>query len=419
MLAFTVVDAYAVVSTQVQGAQTVAKVCDYNYINLDEIKNTRNATKYEIDNSTIYINNFSDWQDWNAVVEFGTKVHLDIKNLSSKNNGEKLNLVTAEDEVKVTVKDTDNLYKINFRAAGNDLFLNLVRETDYKKVFKDGRGVFLENIRSSNPDNKMLYAMDRAATISGINSVMNSAYHFNPIILMNPVKTINRAELLNLLSPINAGAGAEVDYIFSDKTNNYAGHFYIANEHKDLAFKVKLNFNSFSYRDDFNDFDGTSYGIDVRAKQYVKNFWFDGIFGINRSVFDADSIYMNGNAINDPKGMSEYARLSTGYDYKNFNDFVFSPFVGVLYQRVSVAELSDKDTNLNAGLMGRYNFTIDGIRYEYAMSVAIDEKAKLNLETNIGFVSVFDNAGTYVVAGAFRDDFGVNYKLSVNAKISF
>ncbi len=415
---FIITDTYAVVPVQVLGTQTVAQVCNYDYIALDEIKATV-ADKYRFDKSVVFINDFSDWQNWNADVEFGTNVYLDIKNLSSKNNGQKLEHVSSANVVNVFVKDADNLYKVNFNAAGSDLFFNLVRETDYKKVFKDSRGAFLENIRLNHPDDKMLSAMDSALTITEINSVMNSAYHFNPMILMNPIKTLNRAVLIDLLSGTNKGVGADIDYIFSDKTSNYGGHLYIANKYKDLFFKIGLNLNRFSYSDNFNDFDGMVYGLDIRVKQYIDTFWLDGIAGINQSVFNADNIYVNGDITDNPKGVSEYARLSIGYDYKDFDDFVFAPFVGVLFQNNFVSGFSDRNMNLHTGLLGKYDFVMDGMKYEYAASVATDEKANWNIETKIGFVSVVDNAGAYVGFSAFRNEFGTNYKLSVNGKMYF
>ena len=412
------VDECVAVSIQDYGGHTTALVCNYDYINFKEIKETV-ADKYRFDNSVVFIDDFSDWQNWVADVEFGTDVYLNIKNLSSENNGQKLEHVSSANFVNVHVRDADNMYKVNFSAAGSDLFFNLVRETDYKKVFKDSRGTFLENIRLNHPDDKMLSAMDGALTMTEMNSVMNLAYHFNPIILMNPIKTLNRAVLVDFVSEANNGVGADVDYIFSDKTNNYGGHIYIANKYDDSFFKIGLNLNRFSYSDNFNDFDGFAYGLDVRAKQYVKSFWLDGMLGVNRSAFNAGNVYVNGGITDNPKGMSEYARLSIGYDYKDFDDFVIAPFVGVLFQNTSISGFSDRNVNLHTGLQGKYDFVMDGMKYEYVASVATDEKANWNLETKIGFVSVVDNAGAYVGIAAFRDEFGTNYKLSVNGKMYF
>lgn len=416
LLVFVGVDAVAALPKEYSDGRFTAFVYNYDYINLDEIK-AADADKYRIDNSVVYINDFYDWQNWDADVEFGTNVRLNIKNLSSKNNGQKLEHISSTDVVNVS--DADNLYKVNLSTAGSDLFVNLVRETDYQKVFKDSRGAFLENIRLNHPDDKMLVAMDNALTMTEVNSIMDSSYHFYPMILMNPVKTLNRAVLIDFLSEANDGVSVDVDYMFSNKINNYGGRVYIANKYNDLFFKIGLNFNRFSYSDNFNDFDGVAYGLDVRAKQYIKSFWLDGILGINRAAFNADNIYVNGDVSDNPKGMSEYARISIGYDIKRVSDFVLSPFAGLMFQKSDIMGLSDSDINLHTGITGKYNFVMDGIKYEYAASIATDEKANWNVETNIGFVSVVDDAGAYVGIGAFRDEFGTNYKLSINGKMYF
>ncbi|MBR5355090.1 MAG: autotransporter domain-containing protein [Alphaproteobacteria bacterium] len=409
---------YALVPVEDMGTYTKATIYNYDYINFTEIKNTV-ANEYWFDNSVVFIEDFSDWQNWVANVHFGTNVYFRIKNLGMSNNGEKLENVPASDEVNVSVGDADNLYTVSFTHASGNLFLNLTRETDYTKIFRDSRGTFLENLRINHPNDKMLSAMDRAGSMSEINSAMNSSYHFNPIILTTPIKTLNRAALLNFLSEFRTGIGADVDYITSDKTNNYGGHLYFADKYKDLYFKIGLNLNRFSYKDNANEFTGMAYGIDVRARQYLDNFWMDGIFGISRINFDADYIYSNGGTSNNPTGMSEYTRFSLGYDVKHVSDFVLSPFIGMMLQKSDVMGMSDSDINLHTGLNAKYDFIMDGIKYEYGANLATDDEAHFNLGINVGFLSVVDNAGAHFGIDMFQDDFGTNYKFSVNANLRF
>lgn len=416
-VAFVVTDCFASISLSVSATGISADVTGNE--TLAAIKDS-GATSYTIHNANISINNFSDWQNWNADVNLNSAVCLYINHVDTASNGTEISHISNVNVVDVIVKDP--LYKImRFSPSSYSTaeYLVLIRETDYSKVFKDSRGTFLENIRLNHPDDKMLSAMDKLSAVSEMNSVMNSAYHFNPMILMNPIKTLNRAVLTDFISEVNSGFGADFDYIFSDKTNNYGGHIYVADKYKDSFFKIGLNLNRFSYSDNFNDFDGMAYGLDIRAKQYVQSFWFDGIFGVNRSVFNADNIYVNGDIKDNPKGLSEYARLSIGYDIKHVSDFVLSPFAGLMFQKSDIMGLSDSDINLHTGITGKYNFVMDGIKYEYGASIATDEKANWNIETKIGFVSVVDNAGAYVGISAFRDEFATNYKLSVNAKICF
>ena len=405
--------------------QRVAQINNGGTFYFNDIKNTV-ADKYDFADSVVIIDNFSDWQNWSVDeddVTWGTGVSLHINNLDISAGGEVIRYVepTSSNQPNITIKDTYDLYKTDLKVLSSDnVFLTSVRETNYEKVFKDSRGALLTNIRANNQNDKMLMAMDRARNIDEINSIMNSAYHFNPIILMNPVKTINRSAMLNFLTDENdTGTGANIDYLGSDKLNNFGGHLYIADRYDDLYFKIGLDINRFSYSDNFNDFDGLAYGIDLRAKQYIDKIWLDGILGINRATFNADNIYDNGNVANNPKGMSEYARFSIGYDYTKFNDFVLSPFVGFLFQNSDIMNQNDADINLHGGISGKYAFVMDGIKYEYGAFMATDEDMNWNVGANVGFVSVVDYAGANFGINAFKDEFGINYKFTIKAKLSF
>lgn len=394
---------------------SVLEISNFDYIDFDDIRSTSDD-EYRISKSSIYIQNFSDWQNWEANITLETEVSLYINNIDISYNGEKIANISDVDGVDIIVKDP--MYRAD-RQNSEDVFLKLVRETDYTKIFRDSRGTFLENIRLNHPDDKTLLAMDNADNMYAINSIMNSSYHFNPLVLMNPIKTINRAVLIDFLSETNSGVGADIDYVLSDKMDDYAGHIYIADKYEDLYFKIGVNLNRFSYSDNFNEFDGFSYGLDVLARQYFNDFWLDGLVGVNRTNFNADYIYIDSDNIHNPKGISEYTRLSVGYDYKHVSDFVISPFVGFLFQNTKVLGVSDNEVNLHTGLNGKYSIIMDGIKYEYGVTVATDEKADFNVGANIGFLSVLDGAGAHVRINVFKNELGVNYKLSINTKVQF
>ena len=414
-------DIYAEVPKGVISGHVTALVHDYDRINFDEIRTTV-AEKYNFKNSSVVINNFQDWQTWVADVEFESGVVFYIENLELSANGTKIEHVVNTDIFNLTVKGPNVLYKTKLvtEEGSSSVILNMVRETNYEKVFNDSRGKFLENIRQNNPDDRLLSVMDAARNMEEINSAMNSSYHFNPMVLMNPVKTINRGDLLGLfMNEQDLGAGIDVDYVFSNKLNDYGAHAYVSSKYNDLYFKIGGSLNHFSYKDNINEFDGAVYGLDIRAKQYIENIWLDGIVGINHAVFNVDNIYTDGNITNKPSGNSKYLRLSAGYDYKQIADFVISPFIGMMAQNVEIMGFKDNDVNLHAGVMGKYDFVMDGIKYEYGAMLATDEKLNWNMGLNIGFVSVVDNAGAHLVFDTFNDEFGTSYKFSIMAKVQF
>ena len=412
--------AYADVTFDTSYGQNIMKISNDTEINLGYIK-AQSADKFEISNSTIEVDNFSDWQNWNANVEL-SNVTLQLNTADGIEDGVKLNHFSDTNTGNVTIKNSSSLYKTYLESYSGDVFLHLQKVTDdYQKVFDDSdpHGKFIESIRDDNPNDKMLDAMDAAENEAQINSIMNSSYHFNPLILTRPIKTINRAEIINL--SLNAdGIGANVGYMVSDKTNNFSGHLYFGSKYNDFYFNIKINLNKFSYKDSLNEFSGFMYGVNLHAKQYLSNFWLDGLTGLNQTLFDTDGIYQNGNVSRDPKAVSGYARFAIGYDFIKITDFVLSPFAGFVYQKSKIMNMADADSGVLVGGIGKYNFVIDGIKYEYGVSVTSDEKLNWHVGGNIGFASIVDNIGASINIDVFKDEFDdINYKLSTNAKIQF
>ena len=262
-------EAFALVESHFDGTVKVTTISDEDHIFFSEVKNT-NANEYSISNSLIEIDDLVAWQSWSPQkVYLDSSVTLQITDTT--------NPVPVGDfyNASFVIKDMDTLHKTAFVTEADGTYIKIVRETNYQKVFKNARGDFLENLRSNKPDDKMLFAMDRAKNMGDINSIMNSAYHFNPMILMNPIKTINRSKLLDV-SMNEPGAGVKVNYIVSNKLNDFGGSLYLGNKYNDLYFSISINFDSFSYKDSYNEFDGFVYGADIKARQYIDNFWIDG-----------------------------------------------------------------------------------------------------------------------------------------------
>lgn len=389
--------------------------------NLDEIKSI-SAVKYEIKNSCVVIDNFSDWQNWDADVKLKENVILRINGFNDEQSGSEVKHMSASDAANVSIEDAHKLYKINFYTYEDvdAVFIRLVRETDYEKVFNDSRGQFIENLRKKHPDDKMISALDSAKGLGKIESIMKSAYHFNPMVLMNPIKTINRSFMLDMIPDEEVfGAGVKTGYIMSGKIKDFYGDIYVSGKYEDLYLNIGIDLNKYSYTDSFNEFDGFSYGANIHARQYFNNVWLDGLIGIKKALFYVDDVYVKGNVKNNPDGISEYGRLSVGYNYNFSDDILISPFMGAMFQRSEILDVSDDDINLLLGTNVKYNFSIDGIKYEYIAMIASDEDTNWHIGANIGFISLVDDAGASFGIDAFKDEFDINYKLSLKAKMQF
>lgn len=404
----------------VNGGNYRIEVIGYNGLNFSDIKNTGSRELF-LNNATIEIDNLSEWQNWNADVTFYGSSCLRIDNIDVEGEVIEVNNISNSENVRIDLSNVDNLHKASWKKTPNGIVLYVVRESSYDKIFDDGRGAMLNEIRLLNPGDKTLIALDNAHGMNEINSIMNNSYHFNPRVLMKPMKTVNNFILMDdMVSDKNDyGAGVKFFYVMSDKIDNYGGSLYAGHNYNDFYFKAGFNFNRFSFSDNLNDFDANVYGADIRAKYYMEKLWFDGKLGFNLYSFDADKIYSGNEITSDPMGKSWFSRLVVGYDYDWFDGMVLSPFAGMLFQKSSVLNVSESVTNPFVGGGAKYSFVTDGIKYEYVANVSIDNKAQINFETKIGFWSVTDDAGASIGFDVFKDEFDMNYKFSATAKMLF
>ena len=88
-------------------------------------------------------------------------------------------------------------------------------------------------------------------------------------------------------------------------------------------------------------------------------------------------------------------------------------------QHQRVDGFSDFDVNLRGGGKLKYSFDIDGIKYEYLFVGGIDTDQDLLAMFKLGFVSYGDGGGVYIGTDLVNNEYGVNYKFSVDAKFMF
>ena len=111
--------------------------------------------------------------------------------------------------------------------------------------------------------------------------------------------------------------------------------------------------------------------------------------------------------------------LDIGYNYKVFEDVTVSPFVGGVFQKLSVLDYDDTNMNMRFGGCAVYNFVVENIKYEYGATVGAVSNGDVFGKLKIGFVSLIDMAGADVAFDMFNDEFGTSYRASMNAKIIF
>ncbi len=393
--------------------------------NLDEV--SLNTLKYILDgvdgaitvtNSSIVIDNFEDWQNWDANIKLDNTDTLVILNPDTVTPGQAINHVNGP--IRIIVKDLDKYYKTELSQEVGAVLIDVIRETDYTKEFKDERGELLDKLRSYNPNDSLLVALDSATSSEALHYIMDSSYHFNSNILLKPVKTVTNFMLSdNNITDDVLYAGISGFYIFADNTDDYGIHLYMGGKYNDSYFGAGFDLHSFHYKDLINDFGGWMYGFNVNSKMYFDNLWIDGLLGISFVNFNVDDVLYKDTTKNNPMGFLWYGTFDIGYDYSVISDFVLSPFVGVFGTQYLVLNIDDKDCNIRGGMGAKYSFVTDNVKYVYSGKIGVADNKDVFGGLSVGFISEIDKAGVTVECDFLKTENEKGYKISVNGHLAF
>lgn len=388
-------------------------------VNLDDIQ-TLNPNHVRFRNSRIIVDDISNWQNWNIDIDWSGINTLSINVSEDIVSG--VNLSHLPDYgIIVEVLDDDGFNKPYIDYTGQEPTVNIVPETDYERLFNDVQGAMLQDIHNTNPNDKLLLAMNGAHDANELRRIMNSSYRFNPDVLMRPIVVLDNFAMMDALF-WNSGVGGGVvpGYVGSKYMGNRGINLYgnvLDNEKSAMRFNLRLN--KFNYEDDLNVFSGITYGADVNGSRKIDDFVVKGYFGFNLVDFTADHIYVDGDIKNNPFGYSWYGGIDGFYDYAISENVYLTPFVGWNIHHYSILNNNDLTLNLRAGAAVKYDFTIDSIKYEYGVYGGAVSNQDLFVVARLGFDSLIDKVGAAISIGMFKDDFALNYRAMFDVKFSF
>ena len=393
---------------------------NFNNVNFSDIKDL-DSDKFSFTKSSIIIDNFADWNNYEKSVSFiGNDNTLIITNSYTVESGTYIKNTAGATNIEVVISDQDNLHKAKITKEISGIFLEVVRETDYQKIFgSDKRGVLLSGLGNNN---KLLSAMNKANNMTELNAVMNASYRFNNKILLKPLNIINKFNFINIYENDKTNKiGFSPIYIGGDKISGVGGNLYLSGNYENNYFSLNLYANKFTYQDSYEDFGGLTFGGDVKIQTYINdNYWARVISGFAFTKYNTGNIYHNGNIEKDPIGKSVYLLADIGKDFNIVENLTISPFGGVNLNNVSVLNNKDMNFDLRAGADIKYSFVMDDIKYKYSAMFGLDSSRDLFGKINIGFDAIQDKAGASLSFDIIdNSDFGLNYKFGINANIEF
>ena len=371
-------------------------------INLADIIALGASAEFNITNSSILVDDFADWNNWSQTVKFEGTNHLIVSDASSIHN----NAIVEHGATGLTIEapNLDPDLRVELSNNSGTWYVNIVNNSNY----------------SGQSNDPAVNALNNANSTRAINRIKRLSYHFNPSVLMKPVKTINKFIMSDSAVYKNSlYGGLSGVYIAGDKTDAYGFGLGFKGKYNNVYLSADFNFHDFDYKDSYNDFNGLMYGLNVGAKTDFDKLWIDGNIGLSLIDFDANNISHNGKNKYNPMGIVGYGKLDAGYNYTVLPDLTMTPFVGVSVATYKVYDIYDTDCDVRAGGKFEYSFVTDNIRYEYSGTASINLNGDLYGALKVGFMSEIDNAGISFGFDVLRTDEEIGYKMSVNGTIVF
>ncbi|MBN1325083.1 MAG: hypothetical protein JW974_02600 [Alphaproteobacteria bacterium] len=174
-------------SVLVQNVETI------NFSDLIDISGA--ADKIILDNASVSLIGNNEMSFISPEIELIGEIKVNIDNSDELDGSVILSNVSGDGVVNLNVQELGPLYIAKAIRRDDNIYVSIYRETDYQKVLGGSRGIFINNLRVSSPNNPTLVALDRAGSIYDLYGVMERSVALNPINLMIPIKIFNNFEI--------------------------------------------------------------------------------------------------------------------------------------------------------------------------------------------------------------------------------
>lgn len=326
--------------------------------------------------------------------------------------------VSGNGRVRVVNKNSDVLYSDVAFLIDNQLLVKRVRETDYKKIFDNDLGVFLNNLRRQNSGNRLLRALDVATDMNSINGIMTRSVRMNPEFLLRPVRMLG--EFNKIMTGARTGIAADFDVVFSDDFYTYGAGVGLSGIFDRLKLGLGLYVGDMEYESDLDSFRGVFYGLNMGADYLMKNNLFvRGMANVMRFDFDMGDVFYNGEIINNPSAIYVGGVADFGYRHKFADSFYVAPFVGMDTVGTIVADMSDINIRGRVGMDVGYAYQMLGLSYDYGIGVNANSDNEIMVNARAGFLSAYDGAGVNIGFAVSRMFDICSYKISIGGRAWF
>lgn len=382
------------------------------------LNNTTNATRYNLENARLHMDNFVSANN----VNIAGRIMVYTDTMPSTDVALFTNL-SGTGMVTVMSSDLDALYLVEPYMVGGDMYVRAARSYDYARMLKNNTGEFLNRLRDTEPNDSLLAQLDSANTMDEFNQIMNKSVKLHPIKMMQSLKTMYSHKMLETMHIAqNDGIGVVPMVMFSNDMFVMGIEPYLnLNLLDDLHVKVSANLSSLKYSNDINSYRAMSYGVGADVIYDLPHNNFARAYGgLNLSSFDAGLVFDGNSATEKPRGMSGYLVGEFGHRFDFKSNYYVSPFVMMGGDYASILNHHDVDGYVGLGSDVGFNFEFDSFRYDYVARGLLRSNGGVGGELNISIWSIVDSAGAGLRGGIFYDDtVGTSYHVALDAKFNF
>ena len=305
---------------------------------------------------------------------------------------------------------------------GNDIYVHMVRSTDYARILNNDTGRFLNDLRASGADNKLFSNLDVAKSIGDINNILSHSIRTNPIKLMRPISMMHSHKMLEIMhTDNNMVLGVEPLLIFSSDVLMHGLRPSVEFNIDDLYLKISGYVMDIDYSDELNEYSGFSVGLESDAQyDMLNNNFVRAHFAGGKSYFNIGPVLSDGVIVNNPDGTSVYGIGEFGHNFDINNMFKISPFVAFGGEYVGVANTNDTTIYGAGGTNIEYWYDFDGIKYKYTVRFLVRTDGTYGAGINCSVWSIMDAAGADMHMGTiYNNDFGASLNVSLNGRFVF
>lgn len=383
------------------------------------------ADRVVLDNASVVLGNIgapiARFRRRDPQIQLVGEVTVYLDDVMSMNGALLFSNVDGDGNVSVATGPLHPMYAAEtYRVSGN-IYLRVVRETDYRKFLDPDVGLFINEFRATYPDDKMVVAFDNAADMNALYNLMDDCARINPLVLMRPVRTLAMMNMdgVDVPNGDTLAVTARPFYVITDDATVRGADLSVRFGRDETYAVAGLHVGTLEYSDYLNDFGGIVFGANLRVHSDLDDYFVDVAAGIGGGAFDIEHVWTGDTATDNPIGITAFGRVDTGVRFKVTDAISVAPFVGMGGIGTWILSSDAGDVYGRAGTDVTVKYEMDGLRYDYALRVVGDTSGGVTAGLRMGAWSVWDDAGGDIEFMVRRDDVATSYRIGISARVGF